>query len=39
MADVFQKLMTPKNVVRSMSKNSLFRGYFKNQHAKQAQIC
>ena len=38
MADVFQKLLTPKNVVRSMPKKSRFRGSFKKQHDKGAQI-
>ena len=38
-AYVFPKLWTPKNVVRSMSKKSSFRGFFEKQHGKQAQIC
>ena len=39
MADVFEKLLTPKNVVRLMSKKSRFRGSFEKQHGKRAQIC
>ena len=39
MADVFAKLLTPKNMVRSMSKKSRFRGSFEKQHGKRAQIC
>ena len=37
-ANVFLKLWTPKNVVRSMSKKSCFRGPFKKQDYKLAQI-
>ena len=36
-ADVFPKLQTPKNVVRSMSKKCRFRGTFEKQHGKRAQ--
>ena len=36
-ADVFPKLRTPKNIVRSMPKKSLFRGSYKKQHGKHAQ--
>ena len=36
-ADVFPKLSTQKNVVRSMSKKSHFRGLFDNEHRKRAQ--
>ena len=32
--DVFAKLTAPKNVVRSMSKKSYFRGPFDRQHNK-----
>ena len=39
MADLFQKLLTPQNVIRSMSKKSGFRGSFEKQHGKRAQIC
>ena len=39
MADVFAKLLTLKNMVRSMSKKSRFRGSFEKQHGKRAQIC
>ena len=35
--DVFLKLRTPKNVVRSMSKKSRFRRPFEKQHGKLAQ--
>ena len=38
MADVFQKLLTPENVVRSTFKKSRFRGSFEKQHGKRAQI-
>ena len=34
---VFPKLRSPKNLVRSMSKNSPFKGYFGKQHGKRAQ--
>ena len=33
-ADVFPKLRTPKNMVRSMPKNSCFRGSVEKQHGK-----
>ena len=36
-ADVFPKLRTPKNVVKSMSKKSRFKGSFEKQHSKRAQ--
>ena len=36
-ADVFPKLRTPKNLVRSMSKKSRFKGSFGKQHDKRAQ--
>ena len=36
-ADVFPKLPTKKNLVRSMPKKSSFKGSFKKQHAKCAQ--
>ena len=36
-ADVFAKLRTLKNLVRSMSKKSCFRGSFEKQHGKCAQ--
>ena len=36
-ADVFQKLRTPKDMVRSMLKKSRFRGYAEKQQAKSAQ--
>ena len=36
-ADIFLKLRTPKNVVRSMSKKSAFRGPFEKPDGKQAQ--
>ena len=39
MTDLFQKLLTPQNVIRSMSKKSGFRGSFEKQHGKRAQIC
>ena len=37
-ADVFPKLPTPKNLARSMSKNSRFKGSFGKQHGKRGQI-
>ena len=36
-ADVFPKLGTPKNMVRSISKKFRFKGSFWKQHGKQAQ--
>ena len=36
-ADVFPTLRTPKNVVRSMSKNFFFRGLLEKQHGKRVQ--
>ena len=36
-ADVFPKLPTTKNVVRSMCKKSRFIGLFEKQHGKRAQ--
>ena len=36
-ADVFPKLRTPKNMVRSMPKKSGFRGSYKKQHGKRTQ--
>ena len=36
-ADVFPKLRSPKNLVRSMSKKSRFQGSFRKQHGKRAQ--
>ena len=36
-ADVFPKLWTPKNTVRSMPKKSSFRGSAKKQHGECAQ--
>ena len=36
-ADVFPKLRSPKNLVRSMSKKSHFKGSFRKQHGKRAQ--
>ena len=38
MADVFPKLLTPKNAVRSMAKKSCFRGSLGKQHSKRAKI-
>ena len=38
LADVFLKLETPKNLVRSMSKESSFKGPFEKQHGKRAQL-
>ena len=35
--EVFPKLRTPKNIVRSMSKRSRLKGSFGKQHAKRAQ--
>ena len=37
LADVFPKLETPKNLVRPMSKEGIFRGPFEKQHGKRAQ--
>ena len=34
LADVFRKLRTPKTIVRSMPKKSLFRSSVENEHAK-----
>ena len=36
-ADVYPKLWTPKNLVRSMSKKSRFKGSFGKQHGKRTQ--
>ena len=36
-ADLFPKLRTPKNVVRSMSKKSRFKVPFDRQHGKRVQ--
>ena len=36
-ADLFPILRTPKNVVRYMSKKSLFKGPFDRQHGKRVQ--
>ena len=36
-ADSFPKLLTPKNVVKYMSKNSRFKGPFDRQHVKRVQ--
>ena len=36
-ADVFPKLRTPKNLVKSMSKKSCFNGSFGKQHSKRLQ--
>ena len=36
-ADVFPKLRTPENLVRSMSKKTRFKGSFEKQHGKRAQ--
>ena len=36
-AELFPKLRTPKNVVRSMSKKSRFKGTFDRQHSKRVQ--
>ena len=36
-ADLFPKLRTPKNVVRYMSKKSLFKRPFDRQHGKRVQ--
>ena len=36
-ADVFPKLRTPKNLVKSMSKKSRFKGSFGKQHGKRTQ--
>ena len=36
-ADVFPKLGTPKNMVRSMPKKSRFRGTVETQHGKSAK--
>ena len=39
-ADFFQKLRTPENVARYMSKKSRFKGPFDRQHGKRVQtIC
>ena len=35
--EVFPKLRTPKNMVRSISKKFRFKGSFGKQHGKQAQ--
>ena len=37
MADVFPRLVTPKNMVRSMSKKSPFKGSLGKQHGNRAQ--
>ena len=37
MAHIFPILLTPKNVVREMSKKARFRGVYEKQHRKQAQ--
>ena len=36
-AEVFPKLRTPKNMVRSMSKKSRFKGSFRKQHGKRLE--
>ena len=36
-ADIFPKLRVPKNVVRSMSKKSRFKGPFHRPHGKRVQ--
>ena len=36
-ADLFEKLRTPKNVVRNMSKKSRSKGPFDRQHGKRVQ--
>ena len=36
-ADLFEKLRTPKNVVRYTSKKSCFKGPFDRQHGKRVQ--
>ena len=36
-ADLFLRLLPPKKVVRSMTKNSRFRFDFKNQHGKRVE--
>ena len=36
-ADLFPKLRIPKNVIRSMSKKSRFKGPFERQHGKRVQ--
>ena len=36
-AEVFRTLRTPKNLVRSLSKKSPFKGSFGKQHGKRAQ--
>ena len=36
-ADSFPKLLTPKNVVKYMSKKSRFKGPFDRQHGKRVQ--
>ena len=36
-AEVFPKLRSPKNKVRSMSKKSRFKGTFGKEHGKRAQ--
>ena len=36
-ADLFPKLRTPENVVRYMSKESVFKGPFDGQHGKLVQ--
>ena len=38
-ADVFPKLWTLKNLVRSTSKKGRLRGSFEKQHGKRTQIC
>ena len=37
MVDVFPKLRTEKDLVKQMSKNSLFRRNFDKQHGKRSQ--
>ena len=34
LADIFPKLLTQKNLLRSMPKESSFKGSFENQHGK-----
>ena len=38
MADLFQILRNPKNVVRYLSEKSRFKGPFDRQHGKQVKI-
>ena len=37
-ADLFLKLRTPENVVRYMSRNAGFKGFFERQHGNLVQL-